>query len=222
MNFSMSLTDIEELVKDLNQTSNLQPLQHHQVNQTTTSLLNQQMYPQQQQQQILKSNNQYLFHRYHYYPIQNELLDQAPVYSQLQPFQQYPHQNQHQVNQTYTSNQPINSQQQIVFQPPPINQPAEPTDDQIRQSKLLKRGNEISNITISKKSVKRAKLDSDQKSKEEKEEIAYKELNERIKKERLVNQAYDDELFECIQNYVNEYRKAEKLKKLQLTQSKNI
>jgi hypothetical protein len=113
----------------------------------------------------------------------------------------------------------MNSQQQVVFQPP-INQPAKPTDDQIRQSKLLKRGNEISNITISKKSVKRAKLDSDQKSKEEKEEIAYKELNERIKKERLVNQAYDDELFECIQNYVNEYRKAEKLKKLQLTQSK--
>ena len=100
------------------------------------------MYPQQQQQQILKSNNQYLFHRYHYYPIQNELLDQAPVYSQLQPFQQYPHQNQHQVNQTYTSNQPINSQQQIVFQPP-INQPTERTDDQIRQSKVLKRPDEV-------------------------------------------------------------------------------
>jgi hypothetical protein len=108
----------------------------------------------------------------------------------------------------------MNSQQQVVFQPP-INQPAKPTDDQIRQSKLLKRGNEISNITISKKSVKRAKLDSDQKSKEEKEEIAYKELNERIKKERLVNQAYDDELFECIQNYVKEYRKIEKLNKIE-------
>jgi SLT domain-containing protein len=113
----------------------------------------------------------------------------------------------------------MNSQQQVVFQPP-INQPAEPTDDQIRQPKVLKRGNELSNEN--KKSAKRAKLDSDQKSKEEKEEIAYKELNERIKKERLVNQAYDDELFECIQNYVNEYRKAEKLKKLQLTQLKNI
>jgi hypothetical protein len=36
----------------------------------------------------------------------------------------------------------------------------------------------------------------------------YDELNERIKKERLVNQAYDDELFECIQNFVKEYRKA--------------
>jgi hypothetical protein len=42
----------------------------------------------------------------------------------------------------------------------------------------------------------------------------YDELNERIKKERLVNQAYNDELFECIQNFVNEYRKAEKLKKI--------
>ncbi len=212
MNFSMSLTDIEELVKDLNQTSNLQPLQHHQVNQTTTILLNQQMYPQQQQQQILKSNNQYLFHHYHYYPLQNELLDQAPVYSQLQPFQQYPHQKQHQVNQTYTTNQPINSQQQIVYQLP-IKQPTEPTDEQIRQTKVVKRGNELS--IENKKSTKRAKLDRDQKSKEEKEEIAYKELNERIKKERLVIQTYDDELFECIQNYVKEYRKIEKLKKIE-------
>ncbi len=42
----------------------------------------------------------------------------------------------------------------------------------------------------------------------------YDELNERIKKERLVNQAYNDELFECIQNFVKEYRKAEKLKKI--------
>jgi hypothetical protein len=207
----MSLTDIEELVKDLNQTSNLQPLQHHQVNQTKTSLLNQQMYPQQQQQQISNTNNQFQFHHYHFYPQTSQQLDQASVYSQLQPFQQYPHQKQHQVNQTYTTNQPIHSQQQIVFQPP-INQPAEPTDDQIRQSKVVKRGNELSNEN--KKSAKRAKLDRDQKSKEEKEEIAYKELNERIKKERLVNQAYDDELFECIQNYVKEYRKAEKLKKI--------
>ena len=170
------------------------------------------MYPQQQQQQILKSNNQYLFHRYHYYPIQNELLDQAPVYSQLQPFQQYPHQKQHQVNQTYTTNQPINSQQQIVYQLP-IKQPTEPTDEQIRQTKVVKRGNELS--IENKKSTKRAKLDRDQKSKEEKEEIAYKELNERIKKERLVIQTYDDELFECIQNYVKEYRKIEKLKKIE-------
>jgi hypothetical protein len=43
----------------------------------------------------------------------------------------------------------------------------------------------------------------------------YDELNERIKKERLVNQAYDDELFECIQNYVKEYRKIEKLNKIE-------
>jgi len=180
------------------------------------------MYPQQQQQQqISNTNNKFQFHHYHYYSQPSQQSQQAAVNSQLQQYQQFPQQQQHQGNQTYTTNQPMNSQQQVVFQPP-INQPAKPTDDQIRQSKVFKRGNEISNITISKKSVKRAKLDSDQKSKEEKEEIAYKELNERIKKERLVNQAYDDELFECIQNYVNEYRKAEKLKKLQLTQSKNI
>jgi hypothetical protein len=101
-----------------------------------------------------------------------------------------------------------------VFQLP-INQPTEPTEptnEQIRQSKV-KRGNELS--IENKKSTKRAKLDRDQKSKEEKEEIAYKELNERIKKERLVNQTYDDELFECIQNYVKEYRKIEKLKKIE-------
>jgi hypothetical protein len=30
----------------------------------------------------------------------------------------------------------MNSQQQVVFQPP-INQPAEPTDDQIRQLEML-------------------------------------------------------------------------------------
>jgi hypothetical protein len=112
----------------------------------------------------------------------------------------------------------MNSQQQIVFQPP-INQPTEQTNDQIRKSKVAKRGNEFS--SENKKSAKRAKLENEQKSKAEEEEIAYKELNERMKKERLVNQAYDDELFECIQNYVTEYRKAEKLKKLQLTQAKN-
>jgi len=216
----MSWNDIGELVKDPKRTSNLKSSQYQQENQTTSSLLNQQMYSQQQQQQQQTFNSnfqylfhhyQYLFHHYHFYPQQNELLDQAPVYSQLQPFQQYPHQKQHQVNQTYTTNQPINSQQQIVYQLP-IKQPTEPTDEQIRQTKVVKRGNELSNEN--KKSAKRAKLDSDQKSKEEKEEIAYKELNERIKKERLVNQAYDDELFECIQNYVNEYRKAEKLKKI--------
>ena len=42
----MSLTHIEELVKDLNQTSDLQQSQHHLLNQTKTSYLNQKMYPQ--------------------------------------------------------------------------------------------------------------------------------------------------------------------------------
>jgi hypothetical protein len=225
-NFSDDINEALELFEEFLKHPNPPPSQHQQLNQPTTSEFSQQVYPQQQQQinyqsqqqQISNTNNEFQFHHYHYYSQPNP--QQAPVYSQQQHYQQFPQQQQqHQLNQTYATNQPINSQQQIVFQPP-INQPTESTNDQIRKSKVLKRGNEI--LNEKKKSAKRAKLDIDQKSKEEKEEIAYKELNERIKKERLVNQAYDDELFECIQNYVNEYRKAEKLKKLQLTQSKNI
>jgi hypothetical protein len=231
--FSEDINEALELFEEFLKHPNPSPSQHQQLNQPTTSVFSQQVYPQQQQQinyqsqqqhiyphqqqqQISNTNNEFQFHHYHYYSQPNP--QQAPVYSQQQHYQQFPQQQHHQLNQTYATNQPINSQQQIVFQLP-INQPTESTNDQIRKSKVLKRGNEI--LNENKKSAKRAKLDSDQKSKEEKEEIAYKELNERIKKERLVNQAYDDELFECIQNYVNEYRKAQKLKKLQLTQSKN-
>jgi hypothetical protein len=242
-NFSEDINEALELFEEFLKDPIPPPSQHQQLNQATTSVFRQQgypqqqqqqqqfnyqsqsqpqhiyplqqqpqhMYPQQQQQQISNTNNQFRFHHYHYYSLPNQQQQQAPVYSQLQPFQQYPQQQQHQLNQTYATNQPINSQQQIVFQPP-INQPTEQTNDQIKQSKVVKRGNKLSNEN--KKSAKRAKLDMDQKSKAEKEEIAYKELNERMKKERLVNQAYDDELFECIQNYVTEYRKAEKLKKI--------
>jgi hypothetical protein len=101
------------------------------------------MYSQQlhQQQQIFNSNFQFLFHHNHYYPQSNQQRQQSSVYSQLQPFQQYPHQQQYQLKQTYATNQPTNSQQ-IVFQPP-INQPTERTDDQIRQSKVLKRPDEV-------------------------------------------------------------------------------